>query len=281
MTYRIGFDLGGTKIKVVVLDDAGRTIFDQITLTPLGPAAIYDNIAVLYQLACEKIDFAPHTVGIGIPGNAARPSYLLDGTDIHQELWARLGREVKVENDANCFALAEAVLGAGRNAHSVFGVILGTGVGGGIVIEGRLYRGHSGLAGEWGHTPLYTGGVSCWCGSQGCVEQYISGRAIEKKYRANTGRVGETALSIFSTKDVVNFAIVHEFYADLAQGLANIINYYDPEVIVLGGSVSKVKEIYEVVPAKVEKLIFNTQLRTRIVENELGGDAGAVGAALL
>ena len=280
--YRIGFDVGGTKIKVVVIDQHGGTVFEQTNLTPMNPNGIYTCISLMYQQASTSIDFAEHTIGIGIPGNSARPTYLLDG-DIEKEFAARFLRPVKIENDANCFTLAEAHLGAGYKASSVFGVIIGTGVGGGIVINGQLYRGHSGLAGEWGHTPLYHDGLLCWCGQQGCVEQYLSGRAIEKKYRRNTNpyHLDVTAKEIFETKDLVNFAIVHEFYQDLAQGLANIINYYDPEVIVLGGSLSKVKEIYDVVPTMVENLIFNSSLKTRIVENELGADAGAIGAALL
>ena len=281
MTYRIGFDLGGTKLKVVVLNDSGNIVYEHSIPTPFQTKDIYGCFSVMYQDALTFINFAPHTIGVGIPGNSARPTYLLEGTNIPVELFDRFNRVCQIENDANCFVLAEAQLGAGKGAKSVFGVILGTGVGGGIVINGQLYSGNSGLAGEWGHTPLFTNGKPCWCGQRGCVEQYISGRAIEKVYRENSGVDGLNAEQIFATNDVVNLFIKHDFYNHLAQGLANIINYYDPEVIVLGGGLSNVKEIYEVVPDKVEELIFNTSLKTRIVENMLGADAGAIGAALL
>ena len=278
--YRIGFDLGGTKLKVIVFDDVNEVVYDYKTHTQLEPEGIYADITLLYQHALEKINFAEHTVGIGIPGNLVRPSYLLDGTDVYKELSERLNHSVKVENDANCFTLAEATLGAARGASSVFGVILGTGVGGGFAINGKLFSGYTGMACEWGHTPLITNGRDCWCGNKGCVERYISGKAVEKAYRENSG-VPLTADKVFAMNDVVSACVKHEFYDHLAQGLANIVNFYDPEVIVIGGGLSNIKEIYEVVPAKVEPLIFNSALRARIVPALLGNDAGAVGAALL
>lgn len=278
--YRIGFDVGGTKIKVVALSESGQAVYLDTKPTPLGAEQIYNGMSLMYNSALNAINYDKHTVGVGIPGNVARPSYLLDGTDVYKELEFRLNHEIKIENDANCFALAEANMGAGIGANSVFGVILGTGVGGGVVIDGRIYKGHSGLAGEWGHTPLYSNGKHCWCGAQGCAEQYISGKAVEKLYRENSG-VELFATDVFAKNDVVSACIKHEFYNNLAQGLANIINYYDPEVIVIGGGIGSVKEIYEIVPAKVELLIFNRSLQTKIVPAILGPDAGAVGAALL
>jgi fructokinase len=281
MTYRIGFDLGGTKLKVVVLNDHNSVVYEDTTATPMQPADIYNCFSIMYQEAVAKIDFADHTIGVGIPGNAVRPTYLLEGTNIPEELFNRFNRICKIDNDANCFTWGEAILGAGRGASSVFGVILGTGVGGGIVVNGKLYPGHSGLAAEWGHVPLYSNGPMCWCGQQGCAEQYISGRAIEKKYRVNTDQPELDAASIFNANDLVSLAVKHEFYQDLARGLANIINYYDPEVVVIGGGLSNHNEIYQVVPGKVEPLIFNKELRTRIVQSELGDSSGAIGAALL
>ena len=279
MTYRIGFDLGGTKLKVVVLEN-GRIIYDYTTPTRLDAEGIYADIALLYQYALDNIVFSDHTVGIGIPGNLVRPSYLLDGTDVKAKLGEIFKVPFKVENDANCFALAEATVGAGAGASSVFGVILGTGVGGGFAINGKLYSGFSGMACEWGHTPLITGGKNCWCGNKGCVERYISGKAIEKSYRDNAG-VELTAREIFEKNDIVSLMVRQNFYINLSQGLANIVNYYDPEVIVIGGGVSNIKEIYDVVPNMVEPLIFNSALRAKIVPAQLGNDAGAIGAALL
>ena len=279
--YRVGFDLGGTKLKVVVLDNLNYVIHEDTTPTPWRPTDIYNCFSIMYQEALTTINFADHTIGVGIPGNAVRPTYLLEGTNIPAELFDCFNRICRIDNDANCFTWGEAVLGAGRGANSVFGVILGTGVGGGVVINGRLYQGNSGLAAEWGHVPLYANGLPCWCGQQGCAEQYISGRAVEKKYRINTDQPELDAAAIFNTNDLVSFAVRHDFYRDLAQGLANVINYYDPEVIVIGGGLSNHKDIYQLVPNLVEPLIFNKELRTRIVPSKLGDRSGAIGAALL
>lgn len=278
--YRIGFDVGGTKIRVVVIDDNEQVVFWRQYPTLPNADLIYDDIVDLYQHAVDSIQYETHTIGIGIPGNIVRPSYLLEGTNVAEELATRLNHDVRVENDANCFALGESLVGAGSGADSVFGVILGTGVGGGLTVGGKLWQGHSGLAGEWGHSVLFTGGLHCWCGGRGCAEQYLSGRAIEKKYRINSGRDLDAA-AIFAENDVVNLFIKHDFFHQLAQGLATLINYYDPEVIVIGGGLSNVDEMYEVLPGLVEPLIFNNALRTRIVKSALGADAGAIGAALL
>jgi fructokinase len=278
--YRVGFDLGGTKLKVVVLDPGNKIVYEYTTPTRLDAEGIYADIKLLYHYVLENIVFADHTVGIGIPGNLVRPSYLLEGTNVHARLAEIFKVPFRVENDANCFALAEATLGAGAGAGSVFGVILGTGVGGGFAINGKLFSGHSGMACEWGHTPLITNGHACWCGNSGCVESYISGRAVEKIYREASGVV-LPAYEIFARNDIVGMCVRQDFYANLAQGLAIVVNFYDPEVVVIGGGLSNVKDIYSTVPEKVEALIFNSALRARIVPAALGDDAGAIGAALL
>lgn len=278
--YRVGFDLGGTKLKVVVLDSLNQVVYEYTTPTRLHAAEIYADIATLYQYVLENIVFESHTVGIGIPGNLVRPSYLLDGTDVRAELGKIFQVPFRVENDANCFTLAEATVGAGRGAGSVFGVILGTGVGGGFAIGGRLYSGHSGMACEWGHNPLITNGHACWCGNSGCVERYVSGNAVERIYREASG-VELTAQQVFESNDLVSLCVRQDFYANLAQGLATVVNFYDPEVVVIGGGLSNVKDIYNIVPEKVEALIFNSALRARIVPAALGDNSGAIGAALL
>jgi fructokinase len=280
MTYRVGFDLGGTKLKVVVLDQHDGIVYEYTTPTRLDADGIYADIATLYRYVLENKVFADHTVGIGIPGNLVRPSYLLDGTDVHARLGEIFKVPFKVENDANCFTLAEATVGAGAGASSTFGVILGTGVGGGFAINGKLFSGFSGMACEWGHTPLITNGTPCWCGNYGCVERYISGSAVEKIYREASG-VELTARQVFAHNDIISLCVRQDFYANLAQGIATVVNFYDPEVIVIGGGLSNVKEIYHIIPERVEALIFNSALRARIVPAELGDDAGAVGAALL
>jgi fructokinase len=278
--HRVGFDLGGTKLKVVVLDPSNKVVYEYTTPTRFDAEGIYADIKLLYHYVLENKVFADHTVGIGIPGNLVRPSYLLDGTDVHARLSEIFKVPFRVENDANCFALAEATVGAGAGAGSVFGVILGTGVGGGFAINGKLYPGHSGMACEWGHTPLITNGHACWCGNSGCVERYISGAAVEKIYREASGVV-LPAYEIFARNDIVSMCVRQDFYANLAQGLANVVNFYDPEVVVIGGGLSNVQDIYSTVPEKVEALIFNSALRARIVPAALGDDAGAIGAALL
>jgi fructokinase len=280
MTYRVGFDLGGTKLKVVVLDQHDGIVYEYTTATRLDADGIYADIATLYRYVLENKVFAEHTVGVGIPGNLVRPSYLLDGTDVQARLGEIFKVPFRVENDANCFTLAEATVGAGAGSSSTFGVILGTGVGGGFAIRGQLYSGFSGMACEWGHTPLIANGTACWCGNLGCVERYISGQAVEKIYREASG-VELTAQQVFAHNDIISLCVRQDFYANLAQGLANIVNFYDPEVIVIGGGLSNVKEIYHIVPEKVEALIFNSALRARIVPAALGDDAGAIGAALL
>jgi fructokinase len=280
MTYRVGFDLGGTKLKVVVLDQHDGIVYEYTTATRLDADDIYADIATLYRHIDENVVFGEHTVGVGIPGNLVRPSYLLDGTDVQARLGEIFKVPFRVENDANCFTLAEATVGAGAGSSSTFGVILGTGVGGGFAIRGQLYSGFSGMACEWGHTPLIANGTACWCGNSGCVERYISGRAIEKIYRDASGIV-LPADKVFAHNDIISLCVRQDFYANLAQGLANIVNFYDPEVIVIGGGLSNVKDIYHIVPEKVEALIFNSALRARIVPAALGDDAGAIGAALL
>jgi fructokinase len=280
MTYRVGFDLGGTKLKVVVLDSTNKVVYEYTTPTRLYADGIYTDIKLLYQYVLDNIVFAEHTVGVGIPGNLVRPSYLLDGTDVHGRLGEIFKVPFRVENDANCFTLAEATVGAGAGAGSVFGVILGTGVGGGFAIGGKLFSGHSGMACEWGHTPLITNGTECWCGNYGCVERYISGNAVEKIYREASGQY-LTAQEVFNHNDIISMCVRHDFYANLAQGIATVVNFYDPEVVVIGGGLSNVKGIYDIIPEKVEELIFNSALRARIVPAALGNDSGAIGAALL
>jgi fructokinase len=278
--YRVGFDLGGTKLKVIVLDSDNNKVYKYTAATRLFPADIYADIETIYRYVLDNIVYGEHTVGIGIPGNVIRPSYLLDGTDVNAELGKIFKVPFRVENDANCFTLAEATVGAGAGAGSVFGVILGTGVGGGFAINGQLYSGHSGMACEWGHTPLIANGHACWCGNSGCVERYISGNAVEKIYLEASGQA-LTAKQVFAHNELISLCVRQDFYANLAQGLATVINFYDPEVVVIGGGLSNIKEIYHIIPEKVEALIFNSALRARIVPAALGDDAGAVGAALL
>jgi fructokinase len=267
VTLRIGVDLGGTKIEAIALD-GGREVFRKRVATPRG-----DYAATLGAIARLVDEAGEGTVGIGIPGALSRVTGLvknanstwLNGKPLKQDLERILGRQIGVENDANCFALSEAVDGAGKGAGVVFGVILGTGVGGGIVVEGKVLLGPNGIAGEWGHNPLPSPQPEdlplreCYCGRAGCIETYLCGPALE--------RDGDLAL-----------------YAErLARSLATVVNLLDPDVVVLGGGVSNVASLYERVPQLWRRHIFSDHVSTRLAahvhRDESGerGDAGEVG----
>ena len=277
--YRIGFDVGGTKIQIIVLDGE-RVMFTREMTTSEDVARNYELINFMYQNAVEDINYCSHTVGVGIPGNVARPTYVFAGTDPQAEFDRIFERHTAIENDANCFALAETRMGAALGFNNVFGVILGTGVGGGIVLNGEIYRGTSGLVAEWGHNVLVRGGRECWCGLRGCYEAYISGRAVQRAYNNASGE-SKSATEILTERDVRQVFIQHDFYKNLSVGLANMINVLDPEVVVIGGGLSGVSEMYSILPELVEKQLFSKRLTARIVQSGLTHDAGAIGAALI
>ena len=280
-TYRIGFDLGGTKLSVCVYNAKTNQVeLVKQVATGSTPEGIYKDIELLYRRAMAEIGRKTHTVGLGMPGGITRLTYLLEGTDPLVELTRRLDHELVIENDANCFALAEAQLGAGKGHDSVFGMTLGTGVGGGLVLNGELFRGSNNLAGEWGHTCLYPLGHPatrrCWCGQSGCVEAHVSGRALEDHYESATG------LKLPATTIIdENTLFSHEYIEDFGLATANLINVLDPQCIVIGGGVSKSRELFTQGLEQVERHIFGHQLRTKIVPSHLGDDAGVIGAALL
>lgn len=268
---RIGVDLGGTKIEAIALDPSGREVFRKRIPAPRG---VYDHtvdaIAGLVFDA-EKDIGEPGSIGIGIPGMLSRATGLvknanstwLIGKPLKQDLEARLGREVRIENDANCFALSEAADGAGQGAAVVFGVILGTGVGGGIVVNGKVLRGVNAIAGEWGHNPLPLPGPEdlplrpCYCGRAGCIETYLCGPARE--------RDDDDAL----------------YEGRLARALGTVINVLDPDVIVLGGGVSNVERLYREVPRLWGRYVFSDTVETRLARNVHGDSSGVRGAAWL
>ena len=292
---RIGVDLGGTKIEGVVLTPDGRIQHRERIATPAGKyAATLDAVAGLVQrleAACGQTC----TVGIGTPG-ALSPttgrlrnanSTCLNGSTLDRDLSRRLGRPVRIANDANCFALSEASDGAGVDASSVFGVILGTGTGGGIVIDKRLLVGSNAIAGEWGHNPLpwprddERPGPTCYCGKYGCLETFLSGPGLMSDYRGDA--------HVDSARDVVTLAARDDDaeaclrrYADrLARGLANVINVLDPEVIVLGGGLSNIKRLYDAVPERWGRYVFSDSVRTRLLPPVHGDSSGVRGAAWL
>ena len=289
---RIGIDLGGTKIEGVVLDEQNRTAFRQRVATESaeGYAHILDRITQVAG-ACRREAPECTAIGIGTPGAiSSRDGVMknsnttcLNGRRLQQDLVERLGLPVILENDANCFALAEAIAGAGRDAALVFGVILGTGVGGGIVHRGELWRGPQHLAGEWGHHCIDPAGPACYCGQHGCVETLIAGPAVENDYRQVSGAPLPMVdiVSAYRGGDVTATQVFMRFIDRFGRALANLIDILDPEAVVLGGGLSNIDELYTLGRDAVARHVFNDELRTPIRRNQLGDSAGVIGAALL
>ncbi len=289
---RIGIDLGGTKIEGVVLDRHRQVIVRQ--RLPTESARGYEHIVEqVGRLAEALLAVAPESevVGVGTPGAVSQRTgrmkncntVCLNDRDLPGDLARRIGRAVRIENDANCFALAEAVAGAGRGAAVVFGVIMGTGVGGGIICGGQLLRGAQHIAGEWGHHCLDPSGPPCYCGQRGCVERYVSGPAVEERFRARTGVAADMADIVARARrgERDAGAVMDEFIDRFGRALANVVNILDPDVIVLGGGLSNIDELYEAGRGAVARYVFSDELRTPIRRHALGDSAGVIGAALL
>ena len=293
-----GIDLGGTKTECVVLRAGDKEILARKrTATPVeaGYGAILQNIRRLMHTVARENRFPlPQTVGIGTPGTLDRETEtlknsnttVLNGKPLLKELEDTLEMKVILENDANCFALAESTLGVVRKvlpqAQTVFGVILGTGVGGGMVCDGRVWKGRHGIAGEWGHNPLLENGDACYCGRRGCVETVISGPALERFYRQQSGcrRSLKEIVSLTPT-DAAARATLERLVFFLGKALAVVVNILDPDAIVLGGGVGNVPALYEQVPAALSAWMFNDRLTTPLLKPALGDSAGVLGAALL
>ncbi len=291
MSRRVGIDLGGTKIEGVVLDDDLRVVRRQrmATESARGYEHIVDRVGGLADAL--RADAPEASVGVGTPGAVSSRTGLmkncntvcLNGRDLPGDLARRIGVPVRVENDANCFALAEAVGGAGRGARVVFGVIIGTGVGGGLVLDGQLWSGPQRIAGEWGHHAIDPAGPQCYCGQRGCVERYLAGPAVQERYRARAGEAATMDLIVARARggEPAARACVEEFLDRFGRALANIIAILDPDVIVLGGGLSNIDELYTDGRAAVARYVFNDELRTPIRRHALGDSAGVIGAALL
>jgi fructokinase len=298
--YRIGVDLGGTKIAGVVLGTDDRVLAEARQPSPrhdyVGTIqAIGQVIEALEAQAADSTGSA--SIGIGMPG-AISPrtgrvhnanSTWLNGKPLHVDLETALGRPVRLSNDANCFALSEAQDGAAAGARIVFGVILGTGCGGGIVIDGKLVDGPHGIAGEWGHTPLpWTSaieapGPQCWCGQHGCLETWVSGTALAADHLRVTGEtlVGDEIVTRASAGDALARATLDRHADRLARGLALITNVLDPDVFVLGGGLSQMPHLYEALPRLMARHIFSDH-SAPVIRQPLWGDASGVrGAARL
>src|ERR1051325_661944 len=299
---RIGIDLGGTKTEGVVIDERGTVLSRQRRPTPVadGYDAILTNIAALVA-ELEQIVGRRCRVGIGTPGALSTQTgrlknsntTCLNGRSILQDIEHRLARPIKIANDANCFTLSEARDGAGRDAPIVFGVILGTGVGGGIVAHGRLIAGHHHIAGEWGHNVLEGDGPACYCGKRGCVETFLSGPGLVREYRASGG--GDAAPADIVTRagsGEKTAASVLERYMDrFGRAMSVVVNILDPDVIVLGGGLSNIDALYTVGRAQLARYVFaahgarpepiDSDLSTPIRRNHHGDSSGVRGAAQL
>jgi len=288
----IGIDLGGTKIEGVVLDAnfEPRLRLRVPTERERGYAHVLRRVADVYRALRPH---APHAtrIGIGTPGSLSlRDGRLknanttcLNGQRLREDLEAQLGIAVRVENDADCFALAEARAGAGREARVVFGVILGTGVGGGIVVDRQIWTGRQRIAGEWGHHRIATDGPLCYCGQRGCVETFLSGPALEAAWVAAGGTPAPAAeIGARARAGEPRALEVLDAYCEtFGRALANVVNILDPDVIVLGGGLSNLDVLYERGREAVARHVFNDELRTVIRRPELGDSAGVIGAAIL
>jgi fructokinase len=298
---RIGIDLGGTKIEGIAIDDDG---VERIRRRIVSPRGDYDRtLAAIDSLvrAIEQEAGARGSIGIGIPGTISPASGLvknsnstwLNGRALNGDLSRLLGRPIRFANDANCFALSEAADGAAAGASIVFGVIIGTGTGGGVVIDGKVLVGANAIAGEWGHNPLpgahgvESPGPPCYCGRSGCIETFLSGPGLERDYAE--GRVGlhddrTTAADVAARAtagDAIAQASLARYEERMARALASIINVIDPDVIVLGGGLSNIDRLYENVPMLWRRHIFSDSVITRLVRAKHGDSSGVRGAAWL
>jgi fructokinase len=294
---RIGVDLGGTKIELLALDAAGREVWRKRIATPQGDyAATLRAVALLVQEAEVALGEGA-TVGVGIPGALSRVTGLvknanstcLIGKPFKQDLEAALAREVRLANDANCFALSEAIDGAGRGARVVFGVILGTGVGGGIVVDGRVLVGPNSIAGEWGNNPLPLPRGSdlplpkCYCGRSGCIEAYLSGPGLSADHLRDSGEALEAPeiAARAARGDARCEAALARYEERLARALGAVINVLDPDCIVLGGGMSNIERLYVNVPRLWSAYVFSDDVATRLLRNVHGDASGVRGAAWL
>jgi fructokinase len=293
---RIGIDLGGTKIEILALAEDGRVRLRRRVATPQGDyagtvAAVADLVARAESELGER-----GTVGVGMPGAESRVTGLIKnanstcliGRPLRQDLEAVLGRPVRLANDANCFALSEAVDGAAAGAEVVFGVILGTGCGAGVVVAGRALTGANAIAGEWGHNPLpwprdpERPGPACYCGQHGCLETWLSGPGLARDFEAGGANLTARAVAARAEAgDPAAQATLERYEDRLARGLAQVINVLDPDVIVLGGGLSNIARLYHNVPRRWGEYVFSDYVATRLMPPRHGDSSGVRGAAWL
>lgn len=283
---KLGIDLGGTKIEGIFLNEQLDVISRKRIPTPQNDyKAIIESVLNLIQ----EIKTEDCTIGICTPGAISKKTGLIKnsntqcliGMSLRKDLETALNQTILIENDANCFAMAETTLGAAKGFDVVFGVIMGTGVGGGIVINGKLHAGRTNIAGEWGHHTLHHNGNKCYCGKNGCVETYISGPALEKRWTQLTGEKQALVKIIENLDDEKSQQWKSEFLENFGTGLANVIDILDPNAIVLGGGLSNIEFLYNEGKQAVYDRVFSDLVETPILKNKLGDSAGVFGASLL
>ncbi|EIN9889119.1 fructokinase [Salmonella enterica] len=297
---RIGIDLGGTKTEVIALDDAGEQRFRHRLPTPREDyQQTIETIATLVDMA-EQATGQTGSVGIGIPGSLSpytgvvknANSTWLNGQPFDSDVSRRLKREVRLANDANCLAVSEAVDGAAAGAQTVFAVIIGTGCGAGVALNGRAHIGGNGTAGEWGHNPLpwmdddelcYREEIPCYCGKQGCIETFISGTGFATDYQRLSGKAlkGDEIIRLVDAQDAVAELALSRYELRLAKALSHVVNILDPDVIVLGGGMSNVERLYKTVPSLMKSLVFGGECETPVRKARHGDSSGVRGAAWL
>ena len=291
---RLGVDLGGTKTEIIALDDAGHELLRRRVATVRSYEGTLAAITELVREAESELG-AKGSVGLAIPGTISRLTGLaknansiwLNGKPFARDLEARLERPIRTANDANCFALSEATDGAGKGAHVVFGVILGTGTGGGVVVGGQVLEGAHGIAGEWGHNPLpgmtkdeWAEAEACYCGGKGCIEQWLSGPGLTAEFKRKTG-FDWSAEKIASSDDVDARKAMDRWMERMGRALASVMNLLDPDAVVLGGGLSNIEALYRDLPPMVERHGFCPETPPRILRNVHGDSSGVRGAAWL
>ena len=286
--YKIGVDLGGTKTEAILLDESLNVINKKrIPTTQDDYHQILDSIFTLVSEISENIsDFS---LGICTPGAISKKTGLIKnsntqcliGKSLKEDLENKIGKKISMENDANCFTMAEATMGAAIDYNLVFGIILGTGVGGGIVIDKKLYPGRTNIGGEWGHHTLHRNGNQCYCGKTGCVETYISGPSLEDRWEKLSGKSIPLPEIITDIDNDIGKQWKDEFLENFGYGVANIIDILDPDAIVLGGGLSNIDFLYTEGKESVYNKVFSDLVDTPILKNQLGDSAGVFGACML
>lgn len=293
--FQIGIDLGGTKTEIILLENGRREVFRERIPTPQKTSDSYgrilENISALMKTACRHIpEGTDYTVGIGIPGTLAPGGTVLSanttwlsGKPFKSDLERHLGRPVAMDNDANCFTLAETRVGAAKGYGMVFGIIMGTGCGGGICINGRLHSGRHGIAGEWGHLIQDPSGEKCFCGNRGCIDTKLTGPALVRAFLALTGKPlkAQEIETLYRAGDPDAVRVFERFLDDFGRAVGGLISILDPDAIVLGGGLSNIPELYTEGVRRIRRYAFHPEVTTPILKNKLGDSAGVFGAAWL